>query len=733
MFLDKMSQRSLNIFTTDVHPNQYVNNHSKEGLSLYGVIMDHVKSKLGQELSKRWLLKPCLNHEVLEARYDATEIITKPMNIDIFKSIKQSLKGLRDVRKLFRRLEEYSSTHLLNDWQLLWNTCDTALELRKLARQALALTKLVSGNRESHGKITGNNDDDQSDTSNIANDSESSNSNNGGVNNDNIEKKLQDATKNIFIRLSAIPDTVDNVHKWIWGIVDFKRSQNEGRLVPNQNLDENLDGWRRIYDTLDVFLTSIAEEIATTVEFGNIENEGVEMEVEYIPQIGYVIVFMGLNETHLEPMYDNNNNVITDQRSNTFLVAENAGMLFQFRHDTEESGISLFYKNSRMTELDNYFGDVRSIVIDMENSLIRQLHDKIIDHKRILNIVGDLLAEVDVLMAFASLSQLHRCVKPTLTKENCFIIEKGRHILQETVLASVNDFVPNDTILYPSKRHAVMIVTGPNSSGKSVYLKQIGLIAVLAHIGCYVPCTHCKIGPIDRIFTRISTVESHCIGQSAFTIDCGQMSTMLKTCTKKSLMLIDEFGKGTSSKEGPALLASCVCHIDQMLGTKCVLTTHFWEIFQLKLLNTCLNVKTFSMKLKVVTKPVVVNGQVRVLSDHNNEGVKIKSTTNFDNILDDFVPLFQLELKNSYLGNDTEVEDTMSSFGLKCAQMAGIDYDIIKRASKVRLAIMNGDRIRSPEEEKEELYKMLILKDDWNKATDTEVNDIIATFQNILL
>ena len=196
--------------------------------------------------------------------------------------------------------------------------------------------------------------------------------------------------------------------QWIQGIIDFKRSQNEGRVVPNRNLDENLDGWRKIYDTLDVFLTSIAEEIAASLDFGGIENEGIEMEVEYIPQIGYVIVFMGLKEHHMALKGDEND------RPNVFVVAESVGMEFQFRHDTEESGISLFYKNARMRELDDYFGDVRSIVIDMENSLTRQLHHKVLQYKDVIKAIGDILAETDVLMAFASISQTYRCVKPIL-------------------------------------------------------------------------------------------------------------------------------------------------------------------------------------------------------------------------------------------------------------------------------------------------------------------------------
>ena len=377
MFLDQMCLRSLNIFATDIHPNQYVKNRAKEGLSLYGLVMAHTQSKLGEDLAKRWLLRPCLDHAVLNARYEATEIITKPINVEAYEKIRKELNGLRNVDKLLKRLEEYNSNNTLKDWHLLWMICSKAITVRRLALRILQSESV-------------NNAVPKKQQENAA------------------DKAFYDTRTNIFARLIRIPNVVDNVHRWIQGIIDFKRSQDEGRVVPNRNLDSNLDGWRKIYDTLDVFLTSIAEEIAATLDFDGVENEGIEMEVEYIPQIGYVIVFMGLKEHHLAPKHDENN------RENVFIVAESVGMEFQFRHDTEESGISIFYKNSRMRELDDYFGDVRSIVIDMENSLTRQLHHKVLQYKDEIRSIGDILAEVDVLMAFASISQTYRCVKPIL-------------------------------------------------------------------------------------------------------------------------------------------------------------------------------------------------------------------------------------------------------------------------------------------------------------------------------
>eukprot|EP00944_MAST-04C_sp_MAST-4C-sp1_P002218 g2218.t1 len=271
-----------------------------------------------------------------------------------------------------------------------------------------------------------------------------------------------------------------------------------------------------------------------------------------------------------------------------------------------------------------------------------------------------------------------------------------------------------------------MVVTGPNSSGKSVYLKQVGLIAVLAHVGCYVPCTNCKIGPIDRIFTRISTVESSMIGQSAFTIDLMQVSNMLTLCTNKSLLLIDEFGKGTSNREGPALLASVVCHLDKM-STKCVLSTHFWEIFQLQLLNSCANVKTFAMKLKIVTKTVMVNGGKITLSNTSCD-----NDNTHDNILDDFVPLFKLELKTLSSTNPEISEGSLNSFGLVCAQMAGIDSGVVRRAAAIRSAIMNGDKIISIESQKNQIYDILMQTSNWENADDSTVIEIVSMLQSVL-
>ena len=177
-------------------------------------------------------------------------------------------------------------------------------------------------------------------------------------------------------------------------------------------------------------------------------------------------------------------------------------------------------------------------------------------------------------MAFAIVSRENNWVRPRLVGGGQGLaIRGGRHPLQEL---TVTQFIGNDTRL-GGDAPPLHLLTGPNSSGKSVYLRQVGLIVYLAHLGCWVPAAAATIPITDRILTRIHTVESVSLGMSAFQCDLGQVAAALRCSTANSLLLVDEFGKGTAPEDGEALLAALAAEL-LARGAACpatLLSSHF--------------------------------------------------------------------------------------------------------------------------------------------------------------
>ncbi len=183
-----------------------------------------------------------------------------------------------------------------------------------------------------------------------------------------------------------------------------------------------------------------------------------------------------------------------------------------------------------------------------------------------------LLGELDSLIALAMAAEKHRWIAPEMTSSNIINIFEGRHALQELLVPS---FIPNDCTLiggcgdsdvrrnngYDStKESSMLVLIGPNNSGKSVYMKQVALIVYLAHIGSYVPASQATIGITDRILTRIATRETVMDDESAFMVDLKQAAFTINFATRRSLIAADEFGKGTNMETGSAIFASYLRH-----------------------------------------------------------------------------------------------------------------------------------------------------------------------------
>ena len=184
------------------------------------------------------------------------------------------------------------------------------------------------------------------------------------------------------------------------------------------------------------------------------------------------------------------------------------------------------------------------------------------------------LAELDVLTAFAERAETLNLSPPTLIDKSGIHIEGGRHLVVEQV--SDIPFVPND--LSFSNQRRMLVVTGPNMGGKSTYMRQAALIVLIAHIGCYVPAKKLTCGPVDKIFTRIGASDDLASGRSTFMVEMSETANILHNATSKSLILMDEIGRGTSTFDGLSLAWACADHLAKETKAFTLFATHYFEL-----------------------------------------------------------------------------------------------------------------------------------------------------------
>ncbi len=215
-----------------------------------------------------------------------------------------------------------------------------------------------------------------------------------------------------------------------------------------------------------------------------------------------------------------------------------------------------------------------------EQALVRErkLYEELVEHLQQfvtqIQSTAQSLAEIDVLCNFAILSRTLKLSCPELADEPGVHIENGRHPLVESVL--VKPFVPNSVEL--NQRDRLLLVTGPNMGGKSTYMRQTALIAMLSYTGSFVPAESVRIGPIDRIFTRIGASDDLVAGNSTFMVEMTEMATILHSATENSLVLVDEIGRGTSTYDGLALAWACAISLLNDVRALCMFSTHYFEI-----------------------------------------------------------------------------------------------------------------------------------------------------------
>ncbi|MFL5509917.1 MAG: DNA mismatch repair protein MutS, partial [Gemmatimonadaceae bacterium] len=239
-------------------------------------------------------------------------------------------------------------------------------------------------------------------------------------------------------------------------------------------------------------------------------------------------------------------------------------------------------------------------VEERERELFENLRSRIGADVGRLQSVSQIIAELDVLASLAECAAKEGYVRPALSEDYALDIVAGRHPVVERMMPR-EKFIPNDVTLSPDAR--VIILTGPNMAGKSTVLRQVGLIVLMAQVGSFVPASKAKIGIVDRLFTRVGASDNLVRGQSTFMVEMSETSAILHTATKRSLVLLDEIGRGTSTYDGISIAWSVSEHLHNSVGCKTIFATHYHELTQLA--DTLVAVRNYNVQVREIGDTVL--------------------------------------------------------------------------------------------------------------------------------
>ena len=269
--------------------------------------------------------------------------------------------------------------------------------------------------------------------------------------------------------------------------------------------------------------------------------------------------------------------------------------------------------------------------LSLEKALYEELFDLLMPHLPALQQSASALAELDVLNTLAERAYTLNYCCPTLSEKPGISIVGGRHPVVEQVLSE--PFISNPLVMSPQRR--MLIITGPNMGGKSTYMRQAALIALMAHIGSYVPAEQATLGPIDRIFTRVGAADDLASGRSTFMVEMTETANILHNATENSLVLMDEIGRGTSTYDGLSLAWACAENLTSRIKAMTLFATHYFEL---------------------TTLPEKMEGAVNVHLDAIEHGDTIAFM------------------------HSVQEGAASKSYGLAVAALAGVPRDVIKRA-----------------------------------------------------
>lgn len=251
------------------------------------------------------------------------------------------------------------------------------------------------------------------------------------------------------------------------------------------------------------------------------------------------------------------------------------------------------YITPELKEFETKILGAQEKIVQLEYNLFTELRDILKTKISSIQNTAHEIAILDVLVSLAQAGDEYNYIRPKLLGDGTIHIKDGRHPLVERIL-NRDLFVPNDTHL-DNAQNEIMIITGPNMAGKSTYMRQSALLTLMTQVGSFIPAREASISPVDKIFTRIGASDDLVSGQSTFMVEMNEVSHILKYATNKSLVILDEIGRGTSTYDGMSIARAVIEHIRDHIGAKTLFATHYHELTDLEddvhVKNYCIAVK----------------------------------------------------------------------------------------------------------------------------------------------
>ena len=343
------------------------------------------------------------------------------------------------------------------------------------------------------------------------------------------------------IDFNSLQDIYNKIDKTILESAPF--SIREGNMIKS-GIDPQLDELRDIMNN--------GTSILLDIENREKERTGIKnLKIKYNNVFGY---FIEVSKSNLDAVPD------TYIRKQTISNAE--------RYITEE-----------IKSYEDKIINSRTKIAEIEYAILKNLSSYIKNFKKIFIELSNILAYIDIIISFTIVSMENGYVKPLFNNNGIYDIKKGRHPVVEKLIGD-QIFVSND--IYFDNKERFIILTGPNMSGKSTYMKQIALISIMAQIGCFVPADYANISIVDKVLTRIGASDDILTGQSTFMVEMSEVASIINSATPNSLIILDEVGRGTSTYDGLAIASSISKYIVENINAKTIFATHYHELTDLE-------------------------------------------------------------------------------------------------------------------------------------------------------